>query len=150
LRWGTITHDDCAGEQSNDCAGEQSPSVINSTDEPEQKQENSVINITQTLQSPLDQSQFNDCAGNQSPSANHNKEPQFSSHDKITQNTDNLRRRHTSQSGQTMHQSVVLIGDSVIKSIVPQKLLRKKVHKFIYPGKTAEEIDREIRNKGSI
>ena len=114
--------------QFNDCAGEQSPSDINSTDEPEQKRENSVINITQTSQSPPDQSQSNDCAGNQ--------------------NTDNL-RGHTSQSGQTTHQSVVLIGDSVIKSIVPQKLSRKKVHKFTYPGKTAEEIDREIRNKGS-
>ena len=113
------------------------------------KLENSVINITQTLQSPPDQSQFNDCAGNQSPSANHNKEPQFSSYDKITQNTDNLRRRHTSQSGKTTHESVVLIGYSVIKSIVPQKLSRKKEHKFTYPGKTAEEIDREIRNKSS-
>jgi hypothetical protein len=42
-------------------------SFINSSVEPEQKQENSVINITQTVQSPPDQSRFNDCAGEQSP-----------------------------------------------------------------------------------
>ena len=48
-----------------------------------------------------------------------------------------------------MHQSVVLIGDSIIKNIVPQKLTRKKVYKYTYPGRTVEEIDQEIRNKCS-
>ena len=51
--------------------------------------------------------------------------------------------------GQAMHQSVVLIGDSIIKNIVPQKLTRKKVYKFTYPGRTVEEIDQEFRNKCS-
>ena len=51
--------------------------------------------------------------------------------------------------GQAMHQSVVLIGDSIIKNIVPQKLTRKKVYKFTYPVRTVEEIDQEFRNKCS-
>ena len=48
-----------------------------------------------------------------------------------------------------MHQSVVLIGDSIIKNIVPQKLTGKKVYKFTYPGRKVEEIDQEIQNKCS-
>ena len=43
-------------------------------------------------------------------------------------------------------QCVVLIGDSIIKNIIPQKLSRKKVRKFTYPGKSAEGIESEIRN----
>ncbi len=47
---------------------------------------------------------------------------------------------------QSTEQCVVLIGDSIIKSIIPQKLSRKKVRKFTYPGKSADEIESEIRN----
>ena len=43
--------------------------------------------------------------------------------------------------GQTTRQSVVLIGDSIIKNILPQKLTWKKVYKYTYPGKTIEKIN---------
>ncbi len=38
---------------------------------------------------------------------------------------------------------VVSIGDSIIKNITPQKLSRKRVHKFTYPGKSVDEIESE-------
>ena len=47
---------------------------------------------------------------------------------------------------QSARPCVVLIGDSIIKNIIPQKLSRKRVHKFTYPGKSADEIEFEIRN----
>ena len=70
------------------------------------------------------------------------KEPPFS-HQSSDENVGGQRP------GQTMHQSVVLIGDSIIKNIVPQKLTRKNVYKSTYPGRTVEEIDQEIQNKCS-
>ncbi len=40
---------------------------------------------------------------------------------------------------------IVIIGDSIIKNIQPRKLTRnKKVHKYTFPGKTADEIEKEI------
>ena len=39
---------------------------------------------------------------------------------------------------------IIVIGDSIIKNIQPRKLSRKKVHKYSFPGKTAEEIEKEI------
>jgi hypothetical protein len=39
---------------------------------------------------------------------------------------------------------IIVIGDSIIKNIQPRKLSRKKVHKYTFPGKTAEEIEKEI------
>ena len=47
---------------------------------------------------------------------------------------------------QSARPCVVLIGDSIIKNIIPQKLSQKRVHKFTYPGKSADEIEFEIRN----
>jgi hypothetical protein len=47
---------------------------------------------------------------------------------------------------QSPEQRVVLIGDSIINNIIPHKLSRKNVYKFTYPGKSAEEIESEIRN----
>ena len=43
-------------------------------------------------------------------------------------------------------QSIVLIGDSVIKDIIPEKMSARKFHKFCYPGKTANEISLEVQN----
>ena len=40
---------------------------------------------------------------------------------------------------------LVLIGDSIIKNIIPQKLSQKRVHKYTYPSKTAEQVESEIR-----
>jgi hypothetical protein len=39
---------------------------------------------------------------------------------------------------------VIIIGDSIVKNIQPRKLTRKKVHKYTFPGKTADEIEKEI------
>ena len=39
---------------------------------------------------------------------------------------------------------IIVIGDSIIKNIQPRKLSRKKVHKYTFPGKTADEIEKEI------
>ena len=39
---------------------------------------------------------------------------------------------------------VIAIGDSLIKNIQPRKLTKKKVHKYTFPGKTADEIENEI------
>ena len=39
---------------------------------------------------------------------------------------------------------MLAIGDSIIKNIQPRKLSRNKVHKYTFPGKTADEIEKEI------
>ena len=39
---------------------------------------------------------------------------------------------------------MIVIGDSLIKNIQPRKLTKKKVHKYTFPGKTADEIENEI------
>ena len=67
------------------------------------------------------------------------EEPQFSQQSVSHHNADGQRV------GQLTHQSVVLIGDSIIKGIVSWKLTRKKVYKFTYPGRKVEEIDQEIQ-----
>jgi hypothetical protein len=40
---------------------------------------------------------------------------------------------------------IVLIGDSIIKHIDPKKLAKRKVSKYMYPGKSAEDIEAELR-----
>ena len=40
---------------------------------------------------------------------------------------------------------VIIIGDSLIKNIQPRKLTKKKVHKYTFPGKIADEIEDEIK-----
>jgi hypothetical protein len=37
-----------------------------------------------------------------------------------------------------------LIGDSIIKHIEPRKLSRKRVYKYSFPGKKAEDIAKEV------
>ena len=71
------------------------------------------------------------------------EEPQFSQQSISDHNADCQR------AGQSTHQSVVLIGDSIIKGIVSYKLTRIKVHKFTYPGRLVEEIDQEIRKSSN-
>jgi hypothetical protein len=41
---------------------------------------------------------------------------------------------HNRLGDQSARPCFVLIGDSIIKNIIPQKLSRKRVHKFTYPG----------------
>ena len=40
----------------------------------------------------------------------------------------------------------MLIGDSIIKNIIPQKLSQKRVRKFTYPGKTVNEIESDVQH----
>jgi hypothetical protein len=47
----------------------------------------------------------------------------------------------TYSGAQSPEQCEVLIVDSIIKNNIPHKLSRKKVYKFTYPGKLAEEIE---------
>ncbi|CAB4031226.1 RNA-directed DNA polymerase from transposon BS, partial [Paramuricea clavata] len=42
--------------------------------------------------------------------------------------------------------NITIVGDSMIKNINPRKLSRKRVNKFTFPGKRAEEIAFEIKN----
>ena len=48
------------------------------------------------------------------------------------------------EKSQEAKQSIVIIGDSIVKHIIPTKLSKKKVHKFTYPGKTASEINNKL------
>ncbi|CAB4001381.1 Hypothetical predicted protein, partial [Paramuricea clavata] len=42
--------------------------------------------------------------------------------------------------------NIAIVGDSMIKNINPRKLSRKRVNKFTFPGKRAEEIASEVKN----
>ena len=39
---------------------------------------------------------------------------------------------------------IMLIGDSIIKDIIPDKLSKRNVTKYLYSGKTTEEISRKL------
>ena len=58
------------------------------------------------------------------------------------QNSANAHGRRNSES----RTNIVLVGDSMVKNINPRKLSRKRVSKFEFPGKRAEEIAYEVKN----
>ncbi|CAB4033332.1 Hypothetical predicted protein, partial [Paramuricea clavata] len=60
--------------------------------------------------------------------------------------TGNVYQNPNHPGDQSARPCVVLIGDSIITNIIPQKLSQKRVHKFTYPDKSADEIEFEIRN----
>ena len=60
--------------------------------------------------------------------------------------TGNVYQNPNRPGDQSARPCVVLIGDSIIKNIIPKELSQKRVHKFTYPGKSADEIEFEIRN----
>ena len=66
--------------------------------------------------------------------------------DKCDQYNPNIDPGNNNSHKQSRNQSVILIGDSIIKNITPHKLSKKKVYKFTYPGKSVEEIQREIQS----
>ena len=39
---------------------------------------------------------------------------------------------------------IILIGDSMIKNIIPEKMSQRMIYKYTYPGKTAEQIATEV------
>ena len=57
-------------------------------------------------------------------------------------NNDSQKENYSAEGKST----VVLVGDSMVKNINPRKLSRKRVNKFTFPGKRAEEIAPEIKN----
>ena len=81
----------------------------------------------------------------------HNTNPKTNAKARRNQSKDNQVRLNngTAIRGDSQNKSnIVLIGDSMVKNINPRKLSRKRVNKFIFPGKTAEEIASEIQNIG--
>ena len=60
-------------------------------------------------------------------------------------NQPNNHQKIEQEKPENQKQSIVLIGDSVIKDIIPEKMSARKVHKFCYPGKTANEIASDIQ-----
>ena len=52
--------------------------------------------------------------------------------------------KHQNRHNHKIGSDVIVIGDSIIKNIQPRKLTKKKVHKYTFPGKTADEIEKEI------
>ena len=60
-------------------------------------------------------------------------------------NQPNHHQENEQERPENQKQSIVLIGDSVIKDIIPEKISARKVHKFCYPGKTAKEIASDIQ-----
>ncbi|CAB4019641.1 Hypothetical predicted protein [Paramuricea clavata] len=59
----------------------------------------------------------------------------------VSASTTNLENQSTRK---RVKEEIVLIGDSIVKHIDPRKLTKKKVYKFTYPGKTAEDIEKEL------
>ncbi len=57
---------------------------------------------------------------------------------KVQQPPQNSSRNHQN--------SIVLIGDSMIKNIIPEKMTQRKVYKYTYSGKTADQIASEVEN----
>ena len=139
----------------------------NGSNEPGNNHDTFQIHNTQTLHSMRNQSHLNN--NSEQSLEEHNNEPRHPQEDDQRQNTNKQQngqaksRMHNQQSrqdnppvesadhnstysgAQSREQCVVLIGDSIIKNIIPQKL-EIKVRKFTYPGKSAEEIESEIRN----
>ncbi|CAB4036771.1 Hypothetical predicted protein, partial [Paramuricea clavata] len=49
-------------------------------------------------------------------------------------------------SNRNLQNSIVLIGDSVLKNIISEKMTQRKVYKYTYSGKTADQIASEVEN----
>ena len=56
------------------------------------------------------------------------------------------RDRNNNNSKPDVRKPILIIGDSIIKHIDPNKLSRRTVHKFTYRGKTCEQISEAIDN----
>jgi hypothetical protein len=68
----------------------------------------------------------------------HSEQCSASEHPKVQQPPQNSNRNHQN--------SIVLIGDSMIKNIIPEKMTQRKVYKYTYSGKTADQIASEVEN----
>ena len=68
----------------------------------------------------------------------------------INDQTENMVEPQNKQSSNSkardIGSDIVIIGDSIVKNIQPRKLSRKKVHKYTFPGKTADQIEKEINS----
>ena len=61
-----------------------------------------------------------------------------SEHHKVQQPPQNSNPNHQN--------SIILIGDSMIKNIIAEKITQRKVYKYTYSGKTADQIASEVEN----
>ena len=64
-------------------------------------------------------------------------------HAEINQNLNGHRQKENQSENKP---NIAIVGDSMIKNINPRKLSRKRVNKFTFPGKRAEEIASEVKN----
>ena len=80
---------------------------------------------------------------------NHQKENEGKIMDDQNECTAPIQDRQQNPKQQNRHNhkigsDIIVIGDSLIKNIQPRKLTKKNVHKYTFPGKTADEIENEI------
>jgi hypothetical protein len=68
----------------------------------------------------------------------HSEQRSASEHPEVQQPPQNSNRNRQN--------SLVLIGDSMIKNIIPEKMTQRKVYKYTYSGKTADQIASEVEN----
>ena len=96
---------------------------------------------------------LSDALDNQTQTETMTKNHQKDNEEKIMNNqnecTAPIQNRQENLKQQNRHNhkigsDVIAIGDSLIKNIQPRKLTKKKVHKYTFPGKTADEIENEI------
>ena len=98
----------------------------------------SVLNVEETSDSRLKPTSSS--ATQNAQNRNDNRECEIAR--PTNQNSTNAHGRRDSESGT----NIVLVGDSMVKNINPRKLSRKRVSKFTFPGKRAEEIAYEVKN----
>ncbi|CAB4036355.1 Hypothetical predicted protein [Paramuricea clavata] len=65
-----------------------------------------------------------------------NKESTFDTENEINQNLNGHRQKENQSENKP---NIAIVGDSMIKNINPRKLSRKRVNKFTFPGKRAED-----------
>lgn len=122
---------------------------------------NTVNNIStqnrfQALAKPDDSELFDDYNDDSisSPSKTNNTQltcnedeiPSSSNQDQPSIKTRNLNAQETATQQSRINSNIIIIGDSIVKNINPKKLSKKRVYKFTFPGKTAQEISNELQN----
>ena len=67
-------------------------------------------------------------------------------HAEINEINQNLNGHRQKENQSENKPNIAIVGDSMIKNINPRKLSRKRVNKFTFPGKRAEDIASEVKN----
>ena len=101
----------------------------------------SVLNVEETSDDDHQTTSKNTTKKTQRNQNNQSEGEKRSNTDSLRTNSGSLKENDSAEGKPT----VVLVGDSMIKNINPRKLSRKRVNKFTFPGKRAEEIATEIK-----